>query len=40
MTGDDGYQILIRSRFVYEYYDQEEPWFDVNPILAEAKELV
>ena len=40
VTGDDGYQILIRSRFVYEYYDQEEPWFDVNPILAEAKELV
>ncbi|EGJ34373.1 MULTISPECIES: AAA family ATPase [Moorena] len=39
VTGDDGYQILIRSRFVYEYYDQEEPWFDVNPILAEAKEL-
>ncbi|WP_424102674.1 ATP-binding protein [Moorena producens] len=40
VTGDDGYQILIRSRFVYEYYDQDEPWFDVNPILAEAKELV
>ncbi len=39
VTGDDGYQILIRSRFVYEYYDQDEPWFDVNPILAEAKEL-
>ncbi len=39
VTGDDGYQILIRSRFVYEYYDREEPWFDVNPILAEAKEL-
>ncbi|NES82689.1 MAG: ATP-binding protein [Moorea sp. SIO1G6] len=39
VTGDDGYEILIRSRFVYEYYDQEEPWFDVNPILAEAKEL-
>ncbi|NET57180.1 MAG: AAA family ATPase [Symploca sp. SIO2E6] len=39
VTGDDGYQLLIRSRFVYEYYDGEEPWFGVNPILAEAKEL-
>ena len=39
VTGDLNYQTLIRSLFVYEYYDQEEPWFDINPILAEAKEF-
>lgn len=39
VTGDDNYQTLIRSLFVYEYYDQEELWFDINPILAEAKEF-
>lgn len=39
VTGDQNYQTLIRSLFVHEYYDQEEPWFDINPILAEAKEF-
>ncbi|BAZ30262.1 hypothetical protein NIES4074_27180 [Cylindrospermum sp. NIES-4074] len=34
-----GYQKLIRSRFVFEYRDRGESWFDVNPILAEAREL-
>ncbi len=39
VTDDDGYQKLIRSRFVFEYHYDEEIWFDLNPILAEAKEL-
>ncbi len=39
VSGDQGYQTLIRSRFVFEYRDRGESWFDVNPILAEAKEL-
>ena len=39
VTGDQKYQTLIRSLFIHEYYDQEEPWFDINPILAEAKEF-
>lgn len=39
VAGDDGYQTLIRSMFVYEYRDAEVSWFDINPILAEAKEL-
>jgi len=39
VSGDQGYQILIRSRTVFEYRDQGESWFDVNPILLEAKEL-
>lgn len=39
VAGDDGYQILIRSMFVYEYRNSEETWFDINPLLADAKEL-
>ena len=34
------YQKLLRSMFVYEYRnDNAGPWFDINPILAEAEEL-
>ena len=39
VTGDDGYQKLIRSMFVYEYRDDEGSWFDINPILKDAVEL-
>ena len=39
VSGDQGYQTLIRSRNVFEYRDPEGSWFDVNPILAEAPEL-
>ncbi|MBG1258716.1 AAA family ATPase [Nostoc commune] len=39
VSDDQGYQKLIRSRFVFEYRDNGESWFDVNPILAEAREL-
>ncbi len=39
VTGDDGYKVLIRSMFVYEYRDAEGSWFDVNPILEGAEEL-
>ncbi len=39
VSDDQGYQKLIRSRFVFEYRDGGESWFDVNPILVEAKEL-
>jgi hypothetical protein len=39
VSDDVGYQKLIRSRFVFEYRDNGEFWFDVNPILAEALEL-
>ncbi len=37
--GDDDYQRLIHSRLVFEYRNQGESWFDVNPILLEAEEL-
>ena len=39
VSDDQGYQTLIRSRLVFEYRDAGEYWFDVNPLLAEAKEL-
>jgi hypothetical protein len=39
VSDHQGYQKLIRSRFVFEYRDQGELWFDVNPILAEAREM-
>lgn len=39
VSGDQGYQTLIRSRLVFEYRDRGESWFDVNPILLEAREL-
>lgn len=36
VSGDEGYQTLIRSLYVFEYRDQKGSWFDINPILAEA----
>ncbi|MDE5123621.1 MAG: ATP-binding protein, partial [Trichodesmium sp. St19_bin1] len=39
VTGDDGYQILIRSMFVYEYQYDQSSWFDINPLLKDAPEL-
>jgi hypothetical protein len=39
VSGDDGYQVLVRSLFVYEYRDSEGSWFEVNPLLAEAGRL-
>lgn len=37
--GDEGYKTLVHSRLVFEYRDQGMSWFDVNPLLLEAKEL-
>ena len=39
VRGEEEYQTLLRSLFVFEYRDSDESWFDINPILAEAKEL-
>ena len=39
VKGDDGYQKLIRSMFVYEYRDDDGSWFDINPILKDSVEL-
>ena len=35
LGGDMAYQTLIRSMFVFEYCDDEGPWFDVNPVLVD-----
>lgn len=37
VSGDDGYQVLVRSMFVYEYRDGDGSWFDLNPLLQEVK---
>lgn len=37
--GETGYKTLIHSRLVFEYRDQGLSWFDVNPLLLDAKEL-
>jgi len=39
VSDDQGYELLIRSRLVFEYYYEDESWFDVNPILVDAQEL-
>lgn len=39
IRGETNYQGLLRSLFVFEYRDTEGCWFDINPILADAKEL-
>ncbi|MFP4008479.1 MAG: ATP-binding protein [Spirulinaceae cyanobacterium] len=39
VRGNEGYEILIHSRLVFEYRYNGQNWFDVNPILADAPEL-
>jgi hypothetical protein len=39
VSGETKYQILLRSLWVFEYRYGEDYWFDVNPILADAKEF-
>jgi len=42
VSGEEEYQTLLRSRFsqfIFEYRDTEESWFDIDPVLAESKQL-
>ncbi|AFZ14570.1 hypothetical protein Cri9333_3760 [Crinalium epipsammum PCC 9333] len=39
IRGEEKYQTLVRDMFVFEYRDNEGSWFDINPILKEAKEF-
>lgn len=39
VRGEQGYTTLLRSMLVFEYRDQDGSWFDINPVLAEAKEF-
>lgn len=36
VSDEEGYEGLIRSRMVFEYYEERKSWFAVNPILADA----
>ncbi len=39
LRGHEKYELLLRSMFVFEYRDEDGSWFDINPILTEAKEF-
>ncbi|HEY9669280.1 MAG TPA: P-loop NTPase fold protein, partial [Coleofasciculaceae cyanobacterium] len=39
VRGEEEYQTLLRSLFVFEYQDEQGSWFSINPLLAEAKQL-
>ncbi|NER81350.1 MAG: AAA family ATPase [Leptolyngbya sp. SIO1D8] len=39
VRGEGEYQALLRSLFVFEYRDDGQTWFDLNPVLFAAKEL-
>ncbi|MDJ0734386.1 MAG: AAA family ATPase [Nostocaceae cyanobacterium] len=39
VRGDIEYQILLRSLFVFEYWDHQGSWFSVNPFLAETEKF-
>lgn len=39
VKGEEQYQTLLRSMFVFEYQDDEGSWFKINPMLAEAKQF-
>jgi hypothetical protein len=39
LRGEERCQTLVRNMFVFEYRDSEGSWFDINPILRDAKEF-
>ena len=39
VRGEEEYQILLKSLFVFEYCNDHGCWYNVNPVLADAKEL-
>ncbi len=39
VSDEQGYRQLLHSMFVFEYWDAQGSWFDVNPVIAEAEEL-
>ncbi|NEO94020.1 MAG: AAA family ATPase [Moorea sp. SIO3G5] len=39
VKGEQEYQTLLRSMFVYEYQDQQGRWFGINPALAETEKF-
>ncbi|VXD25769.1 conserved hypothetical protein [Planktothrix serta PCC 8927] len=39
LSGQMEYQTLLRSLWVFEYHHAQHFWYDINPVLAEAKEF-
>lgn len=39
VKGEEEYQTLLRSLFLFEYRDVEGRWFDVNPAISESKKF-
>lgn len=39
VKGEEEYQTLLRSMFLFEYRDVEGRWFDINPAIAESKKF-
>ncbi|MBH8563247.1 AAA family ATPase [Nostoc sp. CENA67] len=39
LRGHEKYELLLHSMFVFEYRNEDDSWFDINPILAQAKEF-
>ncbi|MBW4567530.1 MAG: AAA family ATPase [Tolypothrix carrinoi HA7290-LM1] len=39
VKGEEEYQTLLRSMFLFEYRDLEGRWFDINPAIAESKKF-
>lgn len=37
VKGEDEYQTLLASLFVFEYHDKERTWFGLNPLLLETE---
>jgi hypothetical protein len=35
VSGEEKYQSLIHSLFVFEYQDENDTWFEINPLLSE-----
>lgn len=39
VKGEEEYQTLLRSMFLFEYRDIEGRWFDINPAIAESRKF-
>ncbi|MEL6138560.1 MAG: ATP-binding protein, partial [Cyanobacteria bacterium J06628_6] len=37
VQGNEAYNLLLRSLFLYEYRDDEGRWFALNPVLKETR---
>lgn len=39
IRGEEEFKVLLRSLFVFEYQDENQCWFAINPVLHDAPEL-